>query len=125
MRLNEYIIYNMLLEESKGESVSKIQLLVEAKKIASKIKRFRELWEKYHGKEEEGWRFYNQKTKKFKGRPRTGERFINCVLYQGTKGYSFNSALAICQDICNKRYGQHGCVRIANMIRRAFEEVEG
>jgi hypothetical protein len=126
MKLIEYLLETAELENSGRKlEESSAQLLLEAKKsrkrAARKLANFKELWKKYKENPELAERLRNKKTGKFVGRPGTGERFINCVLYQAARGYSFNSALAICQDICNKRYGKHGCVRIAQMVRRAYE----
>ena len=125
MKLVEYLLERIEEGELRVLTEEDLVLLEERrasrKRAAAKLSKFKELWKKYKENPESGKKLLNPKTKKFRGKPGTGERFINCVLYQGSRGYPFNSALAICQDICNKRYGKHGCVRIAQMVRRAFE----
>lgn len=51
-------------------------------------------------------RYYNEEEGHFKGRPRTGERFNNCVKYfMNCKGLSEDAAKAQCAEIARRKYG--------------------
>lgn len=84
---------------------------------------FYERWKKAV-KEKNPDKYYDKEKGVFKGNPGTGERFVNCVLAMGARGYNINSALAICQKICNEKYGPHACIKIASIVRRKYKERE-
>ncbi|MEM5853372.1 MAG: hypothetical protein QW228_03310 [Candidatus Aenigmatarchaeota archaeon] len=119
---------------SKGYPISE-------SKAEELLKNFRSKWEEVKGKGDEVARKFQVRKRyrdksgrirykvNFKGKPGTGERFINCVLAQGARGYDFSTAIAICMDICGKKYKakkgeRHPCLPIAQMVKAAYRKTK-
>ena len=90
------------------------------KEFPKLVKQAKKLAQKKLSPEELKKIYMNPDGVTFKGKPGTGERYHNCVLYMIASGKPVKSAIRICTDICHGKYGRGACMGVQARVMQAL-----